>query len=155
MEPAGISSSGGLYFGILITLEKSFLQRLLTSIPAAFSYLYFMIAVLVGWVFFYFESLPRAFAFLRTMFGLASVPLTSGEMLIHLENHLLLLAFAIIAATPLPVRIHRLLSERMKPRFARSCMSMPYFPLNVLGVLGGSALTLVGKTYAPFFYFRF
>ena len=145
----------GLYFGILITLEKSFLHRVLASIPAAFSYLYFMTAVLVGWVFFYFESLPRAFAFLRTMFGLESVPFTSGEMLIHLENHLLLLVFAVIAATPLPVRIHRLLSERMKPRFARLVYVNAILPAACLSVLGGSALLLVGKTYAPFFYFRF
>ena len=145
----------GLYFGILITLEKSFLHRVLASIPAAFSYLYFMVAVLVGWVFFYFESLTRAFAFLRTMFGLASVPFTSGELLIHLENHLLLLTFAIIAATPLPVRIHRLLAHRMKPRFARLVYVNAVLPAACLGVLGGSALLLVGKTYAPFFYFRF
>jgi alginate O-acetyltransferase complex protein AlgI len=114
-----------------------------------------MVAVLVGWVFFYFESLSRAAAFMQTMFGLNSAPITSGELLIQLENHMLLLAFAIIAATPLPVRIHRLLSERMKPRIARQLYVNALLPAACLGILGGSALLLVGKTYAPFFYFRF
>lgn len=49
----------GLYFGVLIGIEKKFLLMLLSRLPRLVSHVYFGILVLVGWVFFYFDSLSR------------------------------------------------------------------------------------------------
>jgi alginate O-acetyltransferase complex protein AlgI len=69
----------GIYFGCLIALEKTFLLRVFSSIPAVFSHVYFLAAVLVGWVLFYYESLNRGMIYLETMFGLTSVEINSFE----------------------------------------------------------------------------
>jgi alginate O-acetyltransferase complex protein AlgI len=50
----------GLYFGLLILLERLFLSRLLETIPGWFSHVYMTLALLIGWVFFYFTNLHEA-----------------------------------------------------------------------------------------------
>ena len=42
----------GLYFGVLIVLEKLFLGKILEKIPKTFGLLYTFIIVALGWVFF-------------------------------------------------------------------------------------------------------
>jgi len=61
----------GMYFGVLIALERTLLNRLLDALPRLVSHIYFTGAVLVGWVIIYFESLPRGLAHVRAMFGFA------------------------------------------------------------------------------------
>ncbi|ULL16467.1 MBOAT family protein [Paenibacillus sp. H1-7] len=145
----------GLYFGLMITLEKSFLQKLLSILPTFVSRMYFAVAVLIGWVFFYFESLGHGTKYLRAMFGLAPIPAADAAFFILLQNHIVLLTLAAIAATPIPIRLHRLLEERLQPRLARSFYNEIALPVGSLAMLVVSALLLVGKTYSPFFYFRF
>ncbi|WP_248928456.1 MBOAT family O-acyltransferase [Paenibacillus hamazuiensis] len=145
----------GLYFGVLIALEKSFLLRVLSALPPFVSRLYFAVLILVGWVLFYFDSLARGFGYLRVMFGASPAPLANTELLIHWQNHAVLLALALVAATPIPVRLHRFLLERLKPAPIRSAYANALLPAASLAVLAVSALLLVGKTYTPFFYFRF
>lgn len=145
----------GLYFGALIALEKSILHRLLGLLPAIVSHLYFGTAVLVGWVFFYFPSFDRAASFLRVMFGLTAAQGTNAELAIHLYNHLFLLALAALLATPLPARLHRALSARLKPRLLRTWYANALVPAACLAIMALSALLLVGRSYTPFFYFRF
>ncbi|WP_134684019.1 MBOAT family O-acyltransferase [Brevibacillus migulae] len=145
----------GLYFGVFIALEKRFLHRLLSTLPAVVSHLYFLVVVLVGWVLFYFESLSRGLMYLRIMFGMAAVPLTDMQLLIHFRNHLFLLTVACIAASPLPRLFHGKTSDYLRLRPAGALYVNLLIPTLCLGVLTISTLLLVGKTYTPFFYFRF
>ncbi|MFB6363344.1 MBOAT family O-acyltransferase [Paenibacillus elgii] len=145
----------GVYFGVLIAIERSFLFRILSLIPAFASHIYFLVIVLIGWVFFYFESIGRGLMYLRVMLGFTSAPLASAELAIHLQNHLFLLPVAVIAATPLPAVLHLRLAALIRPGFARSLYANTLVPFACLAILTVSALLLVGKTYSPFFYFRF
>ncbi|PYI54625.1 MBOAT family O-acyltransferase [Paenibacillus flagellatus] len=145
----------GLYFGLLIAIEKSFFSRLLEAAPSLFSHLYFAIAVLTGWVLFYFEAIGRGLLYLRTMYGFGAAPLTDAELAIRLQNNVFLLLAAIVAATPLPAAIHRALAERLRPGAVRGLYTNALVPVVCLAILAVSVLLLVGKTYSPFFYFRF
>ncbi|GAA4876811.1 MBOAT family protein [Paenibacillus vulneris] len=145
----------GLFFGAMITLEKSFLQQLLSRLPRFISHLYFTVVVLVGWVFFYFESLRDGARYLRTMFGLGHVPAVDEAFFIHLQNHIILLVLGLIISTPVPARLHQAMSHRMKPRMAHAVYNQLLVPITSLVILAVSVLLLVGKTYTPFFYFRF
>jgi alginate O-acetyltransferase complex protein AlgI len=145
----------GIYFGCLIALEKALFFRIFSKLPAFFSHVYFLVAMLVGWVFFYYESLHRGMIYIQTMFGLKPVEILSPEVTLHLENHIFLLLLAVIAATPLPACLHRRLANRLKPRIARAAYLNAFVPLACFVILTVSVLLLVGKTYMPFFYFKF
>ncbi len=51
----------GLYYAVLLILEKLFLLKLLKKAPGIFGHLYTIFAVLLGWVLFYFENLFQPF----------------------------------------------------------------------------------------------
>jgi alginate O-acetyltransferase complex protein AlgI len=144
----------GLYFGALIGLEKQFLSAALSRFPRLASHLYFGLIVLVGWVFFYFESLRRGVAYLGAMFGLNGAPAWDAATLIQLQNHMWLLPVAFVAATPLPKRIHAGIAGRVEMPGA-AIYANALVPLASLALLAVSAILLVGRTYEPFFYFRF
>lgn len=144
----------GLYFGVLIGLEKKFLLTALSRLPRLFSHLYFSVIVLIGWVFFYFDSMHRGGMYLGAMFGLNGAPWADTETLIHLQNHVWLLLIAFLSALPLTAQLHRFIADR--ERYAlKGVYVNTLVPFGCLALLTISAILLVGKTYTPFFYFRF
>lgn len=139
----------GLYFGMLIYVERRWLGALLDKVPAFIAHLYATVAMLIGWVWFYFTDLKDAARAILTMFGLYGRELDTPELAIFFKDNALLLAAAVIASTPL--------SNMAMARLARS------FPRLRTGIAiaGNAALIvvatvlLVGSTYNPFLYYRF
>ena len=52
----------GLYFGVLLIVEKLFLLRFLKKLPAFFQHVYTMLLVMLGWAIFSFDSLGNGIA---------------------------------------------------------------------------------------------
>lgn len=92
--------------------------------------------------------------YLKAMFGLNRAPVVDTEVMITVQNHLWLLLIAFVAATPLPVRIHRMIAARTRPAIHAVYLNT-LVPFGCLTLLAISAVLLVGRTYTPFFYFRF
>jgi alginate O-acetyltransferase complex protein AlgI len=143
----------GLYFGLLILLERLFLSRLLETIPGWVSHAYMTLAMLIGWVFFYFTNLHEALRSLQILFGFGSRPLYTTELGLYFYQNVVLYAIAIIGSTPLP----KWLLSRMAqlPLLSRTRWAQVMVPLYNFGVLSVSTVLLVGSTYNPFLYFRF
>jgi alginate O-acetyltransferase complex protein AlgI len=59
----------GLYFGVLLMIEKLFMLKVLKKAPAIISHIYSIIIILFGWVLFYFENINEMGIFLARMFG--------------------------------------------------------------------------------------
>ena len=59
----------GLYFGVLLIVEKLFLLRFLKKLPAFFQHVYTMLLVMLGWAIFSFDSLGNGIAYILALFG--------------------------------------------------------------------------------------
>lgn len=59
----------GLFHGLLLIFERTSLGQKLTSSPAFIRHSYAFLMVVIGWVFFRAESLPRAFSYIGEMFS--------------------------------------------------------------------------------------
>ena len=70
----------GLYFGVLLILEKKFLAGWITRLPSVLQHLYALFFIVIGWVFFRSDSMGLAVQYLGSMFT-STVPLLS---LIHI-----------------------------------------------------------------------
>ncbi len=145
----------GLYYYVLIVLEKLFLGNLLEKIPKVFSHIYTLFVVLIGWVFFYFDDLSKLRTFFKVMFGANGNLLSSPADLTILKNHILFFIFAIIACMP----VARLIKEKVEKFANKNFMSSL---INDYSVVIASVFLLildtaavVGSTYNPFLYFRF
>ncbi len=136
----------GVYFGLLLMIEKLFLLKILKKIPAVFTHIYTLFLVVISWIFFYFETTDGIFAFMGRLFSLSD-GLLSADAAATVVANLPLLLIAFVACTPLAKKVHDKLADK------------PFMPVAdaVAGVasLLLSVGALVYDSYNPFLYFRF
>lgn len=139
----------GLYFLMLLLLEKLVPRLFQEILPKPLRRLYVLLAVLLGFVLFDAGSLPEAGRHFAMLFGLLDLPLTSPETLYALQNFHRVFLLALFAATPYPRRLLAALSPLKKSRPAHEGL----VPLLLLLVL--VTAELVDGSFNPFLYFRF
>ena len=136
----------GLYFAVLLILEKFFLLRFLERLPAAARHVYTLLLVAVSWAIFAIEDFGHMGAYLAAMFGMAEGGLADGAFRYYLRSYLPTLAVSCAAAVPLGARLWGRLSVRRKQLL---------LPVLLMAGLLLSTAYLVDATYNPFLYFRF
>ena len=134
----------GLYYGILLIIEKTFLLKVLEKTPAVLRHIYSMVAVLLGWALFYFEDMGALGAFFGRLFSFAG---TGAVAVNRILGYLPLFIVSAVAATPLGKNLYLKIRDTRWGEYA---------------LLVGSALlmlmcvaVLVSQSYNPFIYFRF
>ena len=125
----------GLYFGILLILEKCFLLKWLSNLPSMFGYLYTVTAVLLGMTVFALDSLSEGIHRIAVLLGGTKV-LWDAEAAWLLSGYGILLAAGIFGAAGLG----RKLAEYPVVWALSFFLSVAY---------------LVDAAYNPFLYFRF
>lgn len=143
----------GLYFGILLLLEKFVFKNWLNRLPSWIQHIYACLLVIFGWVLFAFEDMNAGFAYLLQMVGGAGLPFCNERTLFLLCGNLILLLISAVGSTPLPAKAASVLSPDSKTRFQNAGKILE--PLFLGLVLFLSVSYLVNATYNPFLYFRF
>ena len=136
----------GLYFFVLLMVEKFWLLERLKKAPAALAHLYTLFFVLVSWAIFAIEDFSHLTAYLKVMFGLGGVPVANAALVYYLTSYLPILLLAGIASTPLGVTVYHKLRTRTQQVVCT---------LLVTAGLVVCTAYLVASTYNPFLYFRF
>lgn len=135
----------GLYYGVFIALEKFIKSKTRMEMPRIFGHIYCIFITLVGWVFFYFDSLKDGLGYLRQMFGLAKLPFSNLHFEIVFNNNLYFIILAMIASTPLLGFIWKKLRLEETPILLITNAALFFAAISLL----------VGESYNPFLYFRF
>lgn len=112
----------GLYFGVILIIEKLFLMKYLQKLPAALQHLYSLFLIVIGWVIFYFEDMQLMGQFFNDLFNPAG-GLIGQEALVLVWSYLPLLVAAVLASTPLAYKLYEKSNTAtgagsLKPRFA-------------------------------------
>ena len=134
----------GLYYALLLILEKTFLLKKLRNAPAVIAHGYTILVFMLGWALFYFESTPALGSFFVKLFTLSP---TGTLGITRILAHLPLMAAAVIAATPLVSKLVARWKESAALSVAGICVMV------ILMVLCTAALA--SQSYNPFIYFRF
>ncbi|HOQ36767.1 MAG TPA: MBOAT family O-acyltransferase [Acetivibrio sp.] len=146
----------GLYFFVLLVIEKYILLKFEKKIPAVFWRLYFVAAILVGWVFFYHTGIDRAFRFLGIMFGINAPSLSSPEVGIFLNSYMIFIVIALVGCTPLMKSIFdRIKGSLQRIRIGAYSVDQLIKSTVNIAILIVSIIMLVGQSYNPFLYFKF
>lgn len=140
----------GIYYCVLLIIEKLFLLKLLERLPALISRIYTLFFVLMGWVLFAFDDFSAGLTYLSWLFG-QGVPLVNNTSLFTLLSNLVMLAILIIGSTPLPGKIAGRAMTSLHGEGAKTVLGNSV--LILLFLL--SVSYLVGGTYNFFLYFRF
>ena len=136
----------GLYFGLLLTIEKFGLLRRLQKAPRVIAHLYTLFFVVLGWVLFDFTRLSDMGAYFANLFTLQNGLLTSDGLAL-LVSHLPLFIFAVVFSAPTA----RKAFEKCKSHRVYRALE----PALGLAALVLCVASLVSSTYNPFLYFRF
>ena len=136
----------GLYFGVLLMIEKLFMLKVLKKAPAIISHIYSIIIIPFGWVLFYFENLNEMGIFLARMFGSDGF-MMSGDISVKIISYIPLLIVSAITSTPLISKLYHKIKS--KP--------ILYVIDNAGCVLALLLCTaaLVSSDYNPFLYYKF
>ena len=145
----------GLFFGVLIALERLGLRNLLEKLPGFISHFYLLFVVLISWVIFYFTDLSRAAQYLEIMFGLSGQPLTNSQILLALEGNLFWLILAVVFCLPLARIASQQITAAAAASRPRQIILGILVPVMNLGILLICTAMLSGQSYNPFLYYRF
>lgn len=141
----------GLYFGIIITIEKVFLMKWLSYAPRLIRHLYTLVLLIIGWGLFAFENLSYLKDYFRVMFGFKEVALYDQVTLYYLMTNGVLLIILVVASTPLAKQMYQKLKQSKRGELLDVVLS----PIVCLLILILSTAYLVDSAYNPFLYFRF
>ncbi|MDD2418662.1 MAG: MBOAT family protein [Oscillospiraceae bacterium] len=142
----------GLYFGILLALEKLFLLKFLNKAPSIITHLYTMFLVVISWVIFASDNLSKGISYLGAMFGANGAPAFDNSSIYLLITNALLFIIAAIGCTDYPKR----LTMRVEKVFIKKpALSTLVGCVVLLGISGLCVAYLVDASYNPFLYFRF
>ena len=137
----------GLYFGVLLVLEKFLLKRVLEKTPSAISHIYVLFTVLISFVIFNADSFAMIKQDLAAMFGLADLPVISSQTVYYLKSYALIFLAALFGATPVCKKVGARV-QKTKAAGVLSCVFMAV-------ILLVSTAYLVDGSFNPFLYFRF
>ena len=141
----------GLYFAVLLALEKMFLQKLLDKLPSLISHIYVVVLILISMVIFDNTSFEKLFTTLGTMFNLNGANFTSVETMYYIKSYIVVLLSSLVFATPLMKNIAIKLRENAISQNIINAVE----PI-VLGLLLiASTSFLIDGSFNPFLYFRF
>ena len=139
----------GLYYGVILIIEKYVTGRLLEKLPEGIRILYNMLLVMVGWVLFFSPDLGSALTYLGQMFGSGVSGIVDRQALYLIVTHWLLWLMLIVGSTPVMHRLGQVvLYDEERPAVGVSAVLYA-------GMFFLSIAYLVTESYNPFLYFRF
>lgn len=139
----------GLYYGVILIIEKYVLSPVLDRLPDVVRHIYSIVLVVIGWVLFFSSSFGQAADYIRVMFGAGAHGFADRESMYLLTSNLILWLILIFGSTPL---VHFRYEHMLRTKKWNTTIinSVVYAALFIVCIA-----YLVTETYNPFLYFRF
>ncbi len=140
----------GLYYGIVLILEKFILKKYIDKLPNTLKHIYTLILILIGWLIFAFDDMSNLERFTKIMFGFGNVPFINSNFVYYFENYFIILLISALFSTPIYSKIKDNLKKIRFPKTLFVIVLVTYVLLFIVTIS-----YLVNDTYNPFLYFRF
>ena len=136
----------GLYFFLILTIEKLFLGKVLSKAPRVVSHIYSIFLIMLGWAIFSFDNMADLGAFFASLFG------ANGFFATEVQNSVMLSYLPIcLAGCVLSTPVLKVIYAKI--RNAKYAVVIEIVFAVLIMLLCTSAL--VSESYNPFIYFRF
>lgn len=140
----------GLYYGVILILEKFVLNKILTRLPNVVRHIYTLFIIIIGWVIFAFDDIELLSRYMKYLFGIGKVNFINSYFIYYFKNYILLIIIGIIFSMP----IHIIIKEKIEYfKNKKALFFLSLFLYIILFIITISYL--VSDTYNPFLYFRF
>ena len=137
----------GLYFGILLILEKVFLDKYLQKLPKLFSRIYVLLIVMISFIIFNGESMAQIMQNLGGLVGWTEQALISQESLYYFKSYFVVLVVSMIGATPI---LKNIVTKEKLHKVVKVLE-----PIYLLLIFVICTSYIIDGSFNPFLYFRF
>ena len=144
----------GLYFFVLLMIEKAGFGKILEKLPAAVQHLYALFFINLSWVIFSYDDLSKLGIVIKRMFGFGGIPVWNSGTGYYWLSYLVVFLIMGIAATPYPKQLVKKCAGRI-PEKARTVVVSVAELLGILLVMLMATGSLASDAFNPFLYFRF
>mgnify|MGYP003371556029 FL=1 len=134
----------GIYFGILLIIEKLFLLKKAEKIPKVFKIIYTLFLIMISFIIFNGNEILEN---IKGLFGIGNIPVISKESIYYLKSYFILILIGILGATPIMKNI--LKKEKIKK------IVNILEPIYLFSILLLSTSYIIDGSFNPFLYFRF
>ena len=141
----------GLYYGIILILEKFVWGQYVEKWPGAVRHIYAMVLILIGWVLFFSPSLGYALKYVGVMFGIGASGLMDKLGWFYLLSNWLIYLMAVLGSSSIGYRLMRNIQRAPGSRVGKYIMTGVMY----LVMFALSLAFLVTQSFNPFLYFRF
>lgn len=141
----------GVYYGIILIIEKLGLLKVLEKCPAVVGHIYSLILIVIGWVIFAVDDMGKVAVYLGMMLGSSQI-FIDDAFVYFFESRIWLLIACVIGSTPLPKIVCSIIAEKLGDR---EVLLGTIETVLFMGIFALSMAFLVSGSYNPFLYFRF
>lgn len=134
----------GIYFGILLIIEKLFLLKKTEKIPKFFKVIYTLFFVMISFIIFNGNEIIEN---IKGLFGIGNISVISKESIYYLKSYFIVILIGIIGATPIMKNIVK--KEKIKK------ITNILEPIYLFSILLLSTSYIIDGSFNPFLYFRF
>ena len=143
----------GLYFAVLLILEKKYLLKKLNQ-SKCLRHIYLLFVVLISFVIFNAANMAMAFEDIGRLFGAGDIPFVSKEAIYYAKSYGVILLIGIVGCMPVnPWIVNQFTIQKKTKIFDLLFGVLKLILLIALVVL--STAYLVDGSFNPFLYFRF
>ena len=141
----------GLLFGIILIIEKIFLNKFMEKLPSFVRRIYVLFIVMILFIIFNSDNMQVAFTNIKGLFGMNKEVFINDYTLHYLKSYSLVLIVALLGSTPL---IKILIDKLRKNKYVNNIINI-LEPILIVMILFVVTSYLIDNSYNPFLYFRF
>lgn len=141
----------GLLFGIILIIEKIFLNKFMEKLPSFIRRIYVLFIVMILFIIFNSDNMSVALTNIKGLFGMNGEVFINDYTIHYLKSYLPLLIIALFGATPF---IKTLIDKLRKNKYVNNIINF-LEPILIVMILFVVTSYLIDNSYNPFLYFRF
>ena len=141
----------GLLFGIILIIEKIFLNKFMEKLPSFIRRIYVLFIVMILFIIFNSDNMSVALTNIKGLFGMNGEVFINDYTLHYLKSYLPVLIIALLGSTPF---IKILIDKLRKNKYVNNIINI-LEPILIVVILVVVTSYLIDNSYNPFLYFRF
>ena len=141
----------GIYFGIILIIEKKFLLTKLEKIPSFISRIYVLFLVMISFIIFNADNIGQALQQIGGLIGITENTIITDTTIYYLKSYILIILISIIVSTPI---IKNAIIKAKENKCIEKIVNI-LEPLVIGLLLIICTGYLVDNSFNPFLYFRF
>ena len=141
----------GLLFGIILIIEKLWLNKLMEKLPSFIRRIYVLFIVMILFIIFNSDNMSVALTNIKGLFGMNGEAFVNDYTLHYLKSYLPVLIIALVGSTPF---IKILIDKLRKNKYVNNIINI-LEPILIVVILVVVTSYLIDNSYNPFLYFRF